>query len=173
MAENEERAVLAKEAAGAIPLRSSAPTKYEVTMDTVEAFLKEYEKGMATNGVVSVADGADYQKGLLRHIKMILRMEGMDFNDGWEELLRWVKKNNTPTGVMGPRFRGRFIEQAITMSQRDREMLERVVHLLGATCDGASRAAALSRYDFRRIYKILPDTLQSERVEGFYQQYKS
>lgn len=169
----QEKIVLAKEAAGAIPLRNSAPTKYEVTMDTVDAYLAQYEKGMATNGIVVVTDGVDLQRGLLRHIKMVLRMEGNDFDNGWEELLRWTKKNNTPSGVVGPRWRNRFIDQAVIMSGRDREMLERILHLLCATCDGQSRAAALSRYDFRRIYKILPDTIQAQRIEGFYQQYKS
>jgi hypothetical protein len=168
----QEKITLAKEATGAIPLRSSAPTKYEITMDTVDAYLAQYEKAMATNGVVTVEDGVGQQRGLLRMLKMVLRMEGSDFDNGWEELLRWVKKHNSETGVMGPRFRGRFIERATEMSSRDREILERLLHLLGATCDGASRAAALSRYDFRRVYKILPDTIQSQRIEGFYQQYK-
>lgn len=165
----DERVTLAKEASGAIPLRNSAKTSYEVTMETVRATFETYEKVMSVTGSVLPADGVPQQRDLLRAIKMILRLEPRDFDNGWAEVLAWAYKNRD--GVMGPRFRYRFLDQAKIMAKRDRDTLERFIHLICATMDGQVRGKVISRYDFGRIHRILADAKTVEKLEGYYQQF--
>lgn len=165
---SDEQEILAKEAAGAVPLRNTQ-TPYAMTMETVNGFLKRYVEVMAPNASVTEEAGLECQKGLLRHIRMILRLEGHDFDQAWSELLQWVYANLK--GCMGPRYNTRFLDKAITIARIDRDFLERLIHLLCATADGQTRGPVISRYDWKRIQRVVNDVTIAEKIQGYYQQF--
>lgn len=160
--------VMAKDVAKA----NVAPkSKYDVTMETVNGLLAEYVKLMDPKGnAPSDEDGIKQQQAFLKVIKMVLRLEGQDFHKGYEELLQWVLKNLD--GVMGPRWRNRYMDLLKTMPVMDLRLLEAMLHLMTTTCDGRGRGLAVSRYNFGRLEKCVNDVRQVERLQGFYAQYQ-
>lgn len=159
---------MAKEASGAVPLRSAAPTRYEVTRDTVAVILRNYEEDMAVNKSITIDDGVTHQMALLRAIKMILRLEGGDFINGWDMLLTWVATNLN--GIMDVRRRNRFIDYGKRMPSRDRVLHQAMIHLLAITANPTVRHVALTRYDFGRIHKLFDNEGDvASKIEGFYQ----
>lgn len=166
MSETNETTMLAKEASGAVPLRSSAPTALEVTLATISGLLATYEKEMDVNKPVSIEVGVSQQMSLLRAIKMVLRMKPEEFNQGWSLLLAFAKRHEK--GLMGMAYRYRFLDFAKTMAARDRKLFQTLVHLIAITADPASRQLAVSRYDFGRMQVILDNVAGQELIEGFY-----
>ena len=159
--------VMAKQVAKA----NVAPkTKYDITMETVNGLLADYEKVMDPKGnEPSEEEGIKQQQAFLKVIKMVLKLEGHDFNQAYEALLQWVLKNIN--GVMSMRYRNRFMDLLKSMPVMDLRLLEAMLHLMTSTCDGRSRGVAISRYGFGRIEKCVSDVQQAERLQGFYAQY--
>jgi hypothetical protein len=157
---------LAKEASGAVPMRSTAPTKIEVTLETVRGLLTTYETEMAVNKELTDETGVTQQMALMRAIKMVLRLEGEDFNTGWQLLLTWVKSHLGD--IMGVRYRGRKMDLATRMPSSDRKRFNALLHLLCSTADPAARVLFLTRYDYGRIHKLYEQDDVASKIEGFY-----
>lgn len=167
MSETNEDIVLAKEASGAVPLRSATPTKLEVALQTIRGMLKTYETEMAVNREVTIEVGVSQQMSLLRAVKMVLRLDYTDFNAGWGVLLEWAGQHTND--LLNMNHRNRFLDYAKTMPARDRKLFQSLIHLLAITADPATRKLAMSRYDFGRIHKLLDKDEAAAKLEGFYQ----
>lgn len=160
--------VMAKDVARANVVPKS---KYDITMETVNGLLANYVKVMDPKGnAPSDEDGIKQQQAFLKVIKMVLKLEGQDFHNGYEELLQWALKNLN--GVMGPRWRNRYMDLLKAMPVMDLRLLEAMLHLITTTCDGRSRGLVISRYNFARLDKCVNDVRQVERLQGFYAQYQ-
>lgn len=166
MSENNETLMMAKEASGAVALRSSAPTAAEVTLSTVRGLLATYEKEMDINRHVSLETGVSQQLALMRAIKMVLRMKPEDFGLGWEMLLEFARRHQK--GLMSMNYRNRFLDFAKSMSSRDRKLFQVLVHLIASSADHASRQLMVNRYDFGRLQKMLDNDESAALIEGFY-----
>jgi len=153
---------MAKQAAAVVQIKS----KLTITMETVSGILKQYEEIMSPKRATSEEEGVEQQTKLLRHIKMVMRLEGQDFNTAWDSLLQWVYKNRD--GCMHMRYRNRWQDKMKAVAVMDRNFLERVLHMMAQTCDPQSRSVAVSRYDWNRIHRCVNDEMQVERLKGFY-----
>lgn len=168
MSVTNETTLLAKEAAGAIPLRSSAPTSWEVVEQTIRGILAQYERDMALNRIISAEDGVTHQMTLLRAIKMAIRQEGVEFNAAWNMLLKWAATHLD--GLMSVSARFRFMDYAKRMPERDRAMFKTLIHLMTITADPRTRQASIKRYNFGRLYKFFDKDDTANKLEGFYLQ---
>lgn len=167
MPELDETVMLAKEAGGVVPLRSSAPTAFETTKLSVQHILSQYEKEMDITKPFRIEVAVDQQMALLRGIKMVLRLEGQEFNEGWSWLLDWALQHRN--GVASRAYISRGLDYAKRMGARDRQLVNMLTHLMIITADPLSRGIAMSRYNFDRVYKFFEkDSDAAIKLEAFY-----
>lgn len=157
---------LAKDAVGAVTTRPAAPSALDVTLSTLKGITQQYDVIMDIQRQTSIEEGAQQQMNLMRGIKMVLRLEGTDFNKGWSEVLAWANLHLKDTFSMA--YRNRFLDYAKRMTRQDQTAAPVLIHLIAVTADPAARQLAIKRYDFNRLYTLFDGTNIAEKLQGFY-----
>ena len=128
--------------------------------------LQQYAELMAPNAAVSARDCIDQQINLWRVIDQTLKLEGAEFIQGYSILLDFVAAHRTAHFSEKYLYR-RFGE--LPLSTADRRNFNRLLNLLVATCDRATRRLGLQQVDLQASLAGIRDTGIQQRVTEFYQ----
>lgn len=165
--EDPEPVVLPQAKPTAVPSEVK-PTKSQTEMkiEIIEQNLSDFARKMGTNVQVTAAEGAVSQGVLYRTIKMVLAQEGGDFTNMYGRLLGFVKTHRNT--MFSDRYAYRFFDQ-VRINQADRKNFERILNLMIATCDPATRRLGLSQVDLQGTLAGFRDGNIQQRVTEYYQ----
>lgn len=128
--------------------------------------LQDYATTMAPNAAVSAANGKAQQLNLWRVIQQVLKLEGSDFIKGYTLLLDFVAKHRN--AHFSDRYIYRFFGD-MAVSAIDRKNFNRLLNLMVATCDRATRRLGLEQVDLIRTLSEIRDSAVQQRITEFYQ----
>jgi hypothetical protein len=168
-------APVAAPAARAPSVTTSKPVPLKVDVKAQQADLKlqlivdrlqQYAEAMAPNKVLTVAIGKAQQLSLWTAIQQTLKLEGAEFIRAYGVLLDFFAEHRTT--IFNDKYIYRnFAEAAI--SANEKKIFNRMLHLLVATCDKATRRLGLEQVDLEKTLADIRDTGIQQRVAEFYQ----
>jgi hypothetical protein len=141
---------------------NQAEIKFQLIIDR----LQEYATLMAPNAAASAAVGKAQQLNLWRVIDQVLKLEGPEFYKGYSLLLDFVAEYRTA------HFSDKYLYRnfgELALSTGDRKNFNRLLHLIVATCDRATRQLGLSQVDLPSTVAGIRDTAVQQRLTEFYQ----
>lgn len=143
-----------------------AAQQAEIKLQNIRDRLTGYAEAMAPNKVLTATVGKDQQKSLWEAIQQTLRLEGAEFIKAYGELLDFFAKHRTT--LFNDRYIYRFFAEA-PLSSADRKNFSRLLNLLVATSDKATRRLGLEQVDLNRTLTDIRDTAIQQRIAEFYQ----
>lgn len=168
-------APVAAPTARATSVTTTKPVPVKVDVKTQQADLKlqlivdrlqQYAEKMATNKLLTVAVGKEQQQSLWAAIQQTLKLEGPEFIRAYGVLLDFFAEHRTT--IFSDKYIYRnFAEAAI--STNEKKVFNRMLNLLVATCDKATRRLGLEQVDLEKTLADIRDTGIQQRVAEFYQ----
>ena len=135
------------------------------TQTVALANLDEYKQEMMPGKAHSTDEGAALQTKLYRTILSILRMKGSNFTRMWSELLDFVHQNRDT--LFNEKYVHRYF-QNLSMQNGERKNFERILNLLIATSDPATRSRASEQVDIDATMEGFNDPDMHQRVSEYY-----
>ncbi|MCO6704931.1 hypothetical protein [Streptomyces sp. CHB9.2] len=158
--------------APSVTLAPVAVTKEEIkvqqnnlTLTILANQLAEYAKTMHPSQPMTATIGKTQQTILWRTIDAILKLEGAEFIKGYTMLLAFVNENRD--GALNERYIYRYFAD-LTMPNNDRKNFNRILNLLSATADPATRRLGLEQADLAASLAGFRDGAIQQRVTEFY-----
>lgn len=149
-----------------IPVKVDVKTQQDnLKLTIIQANLDEYTKNMGPGQVVTATVGKVQQTALWRTIEQVLKLEGPEFLKGFELLLAWVAQNRSY--AMNDKNVYRFFGE-LSLSEVDRKNFNRLLNLLVATCDPATRLLGLQQVDLTSTLAGFRNGAIQQRVTEFY-----
>lgn len=149
-----------------IPVKVDVKTQQDnLKLTIIQANLDEYTKNMGPGQVVTATVGKVQQTALWRTIEQVLKLEGPEFLKGFELLLAWVAQNRTY--ALNDKNVYRFFGE-LSLSDVDRKNFNRLLNLLVATCDPATRLLGLQQVDLTATLEGFRNGAIQQRVAEFY-----
>lgn len=134
-------------------------------MKLLEEGIAEYAAAMAPRKPVNDKDGRMYQVKLWRIIQGVLRSPAKEFTKNYSRLLSLVNEHRD--GVFSDRYIYRWMPE-LTLPGNDKKNFERILNLLVATADPATRAQGLKQVDLKLIVNGLKDGEHQQRLLEYY-----
>lgn len=150
-----------------IPVRVDVKTQQaDIKLQLIQDRLTEYAAAMAPNAAISVADGKVQQLNLWKVIDQVLKLEGPEFIRAYSMLLDFVAEYRT--AHFSDKYVYRFFGE-VALSAEAKKNFNRLLHLLVATSDRATRRLGLDQVDLPRTLAGIRDTAIQQRIAEFYQ----
>lgn len=127
--------------------------------------LADYAKAMHPSQPMNATIGKTQQTILWRTIDAILKLEGPEFIKGYSMLLNFVNENRN--GALNDRYIYRYFAE-LTIPNNDRKNFNRMLNLLSATADPATRRLGLEQADLAASLAGFRDGAIQQRVTEFY-----
>ncbi len=148
------------------------PTKVDIKVQQdnlkltiIASQLQDYATNMHPSKAMNAVDGKANQTALWRTIEMILKLEGPEFIKGYTMLLDWFSENRQ--GALNERYIYRYFAD-LTIPTNDRKNFNRILNLLVATADPATRRLGLEQADLTATLSGFRDGAIQQRVTEFY-----
>jgi hypothetical protein len=148
------------------------PTKVDIKVQQdnlkltiIASQLQDYATNMHPSKAMNAVDGKANQTALWRTIEMILKLEGPEFIKGFTMLLDWFSENRQ--GALNERYIYRYFAD-LTIPNNDRKNFNRILNLLVATADPATRRLGLEQADLTATLSGFRDGAIQQRVTEFY-----
>jgi len=155
-----------------VTLAPVAVTKAEIkvqqnnlTLTILANQLADYAKAMHPSQPMTAIEGKTQQTILWRTIDAILKLEGPEFIKGYTMLLAFVHENRS--GALNDRYIYRYFAD-LTIPNNDRKNFNRMLNLLSATADPATRRLGLEQADLTASLAGFRDGAIQQRVTEFY-----
>lgn len=136
-----------------------------ITLQLIADSLRNYTELMAPNVVANATTGKGQQLNLWKTIEKVLKLEGAEFIKGYGMLLGWVAENRK--GALSERYMYRYFPE-LALGQADRRNFDRMLNLLTATADPATRRMGLQQVDLAATVAGFRDSAIQQRVTEFY-----
>ena len=148
------------------------PTKVDIKVQQdnlkltiIASQLQDYATNMHPSKAMNAVDGKANQTALWCTIEMILKLEGPEFIKGFTMLLDWFSENRQ--GALNERYIYRYFAD-LTIPTNDRKNFNRILNLLVATADPATRRLGLEQADLTATLSGFRDGAIQQRVTEFY-----
>lgn len=135
--------------------------KFQLIIDR----LQDYADKMAPNKAPGAAEGKAQQLSLWKTILMVLQLEGTEFVKAYGTLLAFVNEHRN--GALNERYYYRWFPE-LAISAADRRNFDRMLNLMVATCDPATRRLGLQQVDLVSSVAGFRDGAIQQRVTEFY-----